>query len=293
MAEEKKVTATNINPLTGDAYEKPYSYDLNGDALYQQYKDRYVQNARMGMKDTMGQAAALTGGYGSTYGQAVGQQAYDRTMMGLTDMIPQLEQNAYAKWKDAGDRARQDVQASIQEQQRQLENQRYAYDTLSNLIATTGYAANAQDLANAGMNAQQAAALKNSWNTSQSATNYKNLSAMITSTGYQPTADDLKKAGMTKAQANAYRQQWMAANPTVAYYQGAMTADQFKKLTGAYPAGYTPPSSGGGGGGSGGGGGGNKNYLIEYVGKSVADVGSQAKNLTAPAKNIFSNIFKK
>ena len=40
MAEEKKVTATNINPLTGDAYEKPYSYDLNGDALYQQYKDR-------------------------------------------------------------------------------------------------------------------------------------------------------------------------------------------------------------------------------------------------------------
>ena len=56
---------------------KKFSYDLNGDALYQQYKDKYVQQGKQAMQDTMGQAAALTGGYGSTYGQAVGQQQYD------------------------------------------------------------------------------------------------------------------------------------------------------------------------------------------------------------------------
>ena len=53
---------------------KKFSYDLNGDALYQQYKDKYVQQGKQAMQDTMGQAAALTGGYASTYGQAVGQQ---------------------------------------------------------------------------------------------------------------------------------------------------------------------------------------------------------------------------
>ena len=32
-----------------------FSYDLNGDALYQQYKDRYIQQGRQAMMDTMGQ----------------------------------------------------------------------------------------------------------------------------------------------------------------------------------------------------------------------------------------------
>lgn len=291
-AATKGVSNTNLSPYTGK-YEDPFSYDLNADALYQQYKNRYTQNARMAMKDTMGQAASLTGGYGSTYGQAVGQQAYDRTMMGLTDLIPELEQSAYTKWKDAGDRARQDEQAAIAEQQRQLENQRYAYDTLANLISTTGYAANAQELAAAGMGADQAKALKNTWSTNQAATNYKNLSSMITSTGYEPSADDLKKANMTKAEANALRQAWMAANPTVAYYQGAMTAEQFKKLTGEYPVGYTPPATGGSGGnyGSPSNNGNNKNYLIEYVGKKVADVGSQVAANTG--KSIINKWFGK
>ena len=53
-----------------------FSYDLNGDALYQQYKDQYTTQGQMAMMDTMGQAAALTGGYGNSYAQSVGQQAY-------------------------------------------------------------------------------------------------------------------------------------------------------------------------------------------------------------------------
>ena len=42
----------------------------------------------------MGQAAALTGGYGSTYGEQVGQQAYNAYLQNLNDIVPQLQQQA-------------------------------------------------------------------------------------------------------------------------------------------------------------------------------------------------------
>ena len=43
-----------------------FSYDLNADALYNQYKDQYINQGKMAMMDTMGQAAQLTGGYGNS-----------------------------------------------------------------------------------------------------------------------------------------------------------------------------------------------------------------------------------
>ena len=52
---------------------KDFQYDVNADALYNQYKDRYVNLGKQAMQDTMGQAAALTGGYGSSFSQLAGQ----------------------------------------------------------------------------------------------------------------------------------------------------------------------------------------------------------------------------
>ena len=51
-----------------------FSYDVNGDALYQQYKDQFINQGQLAMQDAMGQAAAMTGGYGNSYAQSVGQQ---------------------------------------------------------------------------------------------------------------------------------------------------------------------------------------------------------------------------
>lgn len=82
---------------------KKFSYDLNGDALYQQYKNQYVQRGKQAMQDTMGQAAALTGGYGSTYGQAVGQQQYDAYLQNLNDVVPELYQMALNRYQMEGD----------------------------------------------------------------------------------------------------------------------------------------------------------------------------------------------
>lgn len=82
---------------------KKFRYDLNGDALYQQYKDKYVQQGKQAMQDTMGQAAALTGGYGSTYSQAVGQQQYDAYLQSLNDVVPELYQLALNRYQMEGD----------------------------------------------------------------------------------------------------------------------------------------------------------------------------------------------
>mgnify|MGYP003294760732 CR=1 FL=1 len=53
-----------------------FSYDFNKDQMYQMYKDKYTEQGKRAMQDTLGQAAGLTGGYNSSYGQTAAQQTY-------------------------------------------------------------------------------------------------------------------------------------------------------------------------------------------------------------------------
>ena len=80
----------------------PFSYDFNSDALYQQYKDNYIQQGQMAMMDTMGQAASMTGGYGNSFAQTVGQQAYNQQLSQLNNVMPELYQMAYNRYADEG-----------------------------------------------------------------------------------------------------------------------------------------------------------------------------------------------
>ena len=82
--------------------QKPFEYDVNADALYQQMKDSYTRSGKMAMQDTMGKAAAMTGGYGNTYAQVAGQQQYGQYMQGLNDNIPALQDRAYQRYQDEG-----------------------------------------------------------------------------------------------------------------------------------------------------------------------------------------------
>lgn len=75
-----------------------FSYDLDKDALYQQYKDKYIKLGKLAMEDTMGQAAAMTGGYGNSYAQSVGQQAYQGQLDNLNDIVPELYQMALDRY---------------------------------------------------------------------------------------------------------------------------------------------------------------------------------------------------
>lgn len=80
-----------------------FSYDLNADPLFQQYKDQYSTQGKMAMMDTIGQASAMTGGYGNSYAQSVGQQAYQGHLQQLNDKIPELYQLALNKYQMEGD----------------------------------------------------------------------------------------------------------------------------------------------------------------------------------------------
>ena len=79
-----------------------FTYDLNGDALYQQYKDKYIKQGKMAMGDAIGQASAMTGGYGNSYAQSVGQQAYQAQLDNLNDIVPELYQMALDKYNMDG-----------------------------------------------------------------------------------------------------------------------------------------------------------------------------------------------
>ena len=93
----------NISALMNQINNREkFSYDLNGDALYQQYKDQYINQGRMAMMDTMGQAAALTGGYGNSYAASAGNQAYQESLKQLNDIVPDLYRLALDKYNSEG-----------------------------------------------------------------------------------------------------------------------------------------------------------------------------------------------
>lgn len=119
-----------------------FSYDLNGDALYQQYKDQYTTQGKMAMMDTMGQAAAMTGGYGSSFGQSVGQQAYQGYLQQLNDVVPELYQMAYDRYSQEG----QDLynQYSLLSSQDQTEYGRHR-DSVSDYYTERDYLAHRYD----------------------------------------------------------------------------------------------------------------------------------------------------
>ena len=113
-----------------------FSYDLNGDALYQQYKNQYATQGKMAMMDTMGQAQAMTGGYGNSYAQNAGQQAYQGYLQQLNDKVPELYQLALSKYQMEGDEMKD--QASIMAE---MENQDYGryQDQMANWQAERDY----------------------------------------------------------------------------------------------------------------------------------------------------------
>lgn len=84
------------------AGREAFSYDPEEDEVYKRYAKLYAAQGAAAMEDTMGQAAALTGGYGSSYAQAVGQQAYDRYLGELAVLVPELRQAALAEYTQEG-----------------------------------------------------------------------------------------------------------------------------------------------------------------------------------------------
>lgn len=214
----------------------PFSYDFNSDALYNQYKDQYIQQGRMAMMDTMGQAAALTGGYGNSYAQTVGQQAYNQQLGQLNEIMPELYGMAYDQYTQEGKDmlAMYDLYMGREDQ----EYGRYQ-DDLNNWYNQLDYLTQRYDTAYdrgyddylRGYNSARSeydtdrSEAFSKWQMEQENAKseqkdaYNRLANLISSSGHKPTVKELEAAGMTQAEAKAMQDAYTAESSKPPQYK--------------------------------------------------------------------------
>lgn len=192
-----------------DVYQKitgrdRFTYSVSDDALYQQYKEQYANMGKLAMQDTMGQAAALTGGYGSSYGQSVGQQQYNAYLQKLNEVVPELYGMAYQQYQDEG--------TALQNQYGMLgdlaadEYSKYQ-DKLAEYWQNINWLQNeANDAYNRGMQEAELAY-------SRQQDEHDKLVELMTNIGYMPSEDELEAAGMSTSQMQAYLDYYAKMNP--------------------------------------------------------------------------------
>lgn len=205
-----------------------FKYDVNGDALYQQLAAQYQQQGKLAMEDTMGQAAALTGGYGNSYAVGAGNQAYQGYLQKINEMVPELHDAALARYNADGEALMDEY--ALTGDLRDEEYGRYQDELnlyLQDVDRKQGLADNAYergrdnwytayqmgvDADNARYEREQYEA-ETAYGKQQDA--YERLISLITTTGYTPSAQELQAAGMSQAQAKAYADYYTKQNTKV------------------------------------------------------------------------------
>ena len=180
-----------------------FSYSPSDDPMYRSYADRHVQNGRLAMRDSMGRSAALTGGYGSSYAQSVGQQQYNEYLRSLGEVLPELYGLAWQRYSAEGEQLQKAYDLAWQRREN-------AYQRGRDALADERWASE-QELERQRWDSQQAAAAEKTAYQRQS-DSYKRLYQLISSSGYEPTDGELAEAGLTREQAEALRWEYLRAN---------------------------------------------------------------------------------
>lgn len=79
-----------------------FEYDPNTDTLFQNALASAMASGQTAMQDTIGQASALTGGYGSTYATTAGNQAYNSFVQDAYNNLPEYYQMAMENYEREG-----------------------------------------------------------------------------------------------------------------------------------------------------------------------------------------------
>lgn len=79
-----------------------FEYDVDKDQLFQQALASAMGSGKTAMQDTIGQASALTGGYGSTYATSAGNQAYNSFIEDAYNNLPEYYQMAMEAYQMEG-----------------------------------------------------------------------------------------------------------------------------------------------------------------------------------------------
>lgn len=183
-----------------------FSYDPASDSVYNSYAQSYQRRGRLAMRDTMGQAAALTGGYGSSYAQSVGQQQYDSYLQSLGEALPELYGMAWQRYNAEGDALKTAWELASERSEVRRESEREA--------------------------AEREAAAQKSAETARRE-NYDRLYKLIYNSGYNPNETELSDSGMTGGQASAllaeYRRRNKIGTSNTYTYRGGSTSSGTKK----------------------------------------------------------------
>lgn len=100
---QSQYSAQLNNLLNQILNREAFSYDAASDPMYRMFREMYTQQGKQAMEDTMGRAAALTGGYGNSYATTAAQQAYQGSLQQLNQIIPELYAQARQAYADEGD----------------------------------------------------------------------------------------------------------------------------------------------------------------------------------------------
>ena len=81
-----------------------FSYDINGDNLYRQYKNMYEKEGQREAENVLGLAASLSGGYGNSYGAKLSSDVLSEYSEKADRKREELENKAYERFNDETDR---------------------------------------------------------------------------------------------------------------------------------------------------------------------------------------------
>lgn len=187
-----------------------FSYDFSTDPTYNTYKDIYQRQGRMSMMDTVGQSSALTGGYGNSWAQTAGQQAYNQSLQSLNNIVPELQAQALTQYNAEGQRLQDAYGLMSNERAQDLGEYQQGYNEWANSrdFAQGQYATKQQydynDYASRAAYLQSLAQQENSQYNANKEYAYNTAMSMLQS-GLMPSDEMLVAAGLSKADAKAIK----------------------------------------------------------------------------------------
>lgn len=236
-----------IQDLIQQMLDRPdFSYDPSNDPLYQNYRKQYTREGQRATADTLGAAAAASGGIPSSYATTAAGQAGNYYAAQMTDMIPQLQQLAYDQYRNEYEMLLSDLGAVSGAEQ--MDYNKYQ-DRLNQYNTDRNFSygqfldeLNAQSQRRE--NELSEAIYEREWQNTLDQQNYERDQALrelarsqvdnMISTGTMPPAELLEQAGYSQDYANALSQ----------YYQNEIALDRLNTQSAI-------ANRGGGSGGSG------------------------------------------
>ena len=124
-----------IDKLTNEYTQREFEYDAAKDEAYRDYANMMAASGQKAMTDTMGKAAAMTGGYGNSYAATAGQSVYNDYMEQVAGAQTEFEDRAYARFANENARLMDKIGALENQESRDKAAWEEAY--LNDLNAAT------------------------------------------------------------------------------------------------------------------------------------------------------------